>query len=197
MASSLNIKCRYQTEYTWATLSSIYYCSAQNPFSITSQETAKVTSNSGIHNGQNDNDDVLGFFIIDKTANYFPQGVEKLFKNLRGIAIFNSHLKHVSQSDLRVHKNLILLDLAHNDIEVLEQGVFDYNSNLEHINLAFNKIKHIHLDVFKYLRELFYLKLSFNPCIDGKAEYNSAEVQKLIEQVKNQCSNASFIGIAT
>lgn len=130
---------------------------------------------------------MIGFYINGKTVHYFPQGLENIFNNLRGILILQCNLKHITQSDFREYTNLVFLSLNGNEIEVLEEGLFDFNTNLKLINLGFNKISKVHPNVFDHLNQLIYLILLSNTCINNAAKNNASEVQKIIQQVKIQC----------
>ena len=137
------MECKYITD-EWGTLHKIYYCLVQNPVSINSREASTITSVSGSHISGKSNDDVFAVDIKRKTVNYFPKGIEKIFKNLQGISISNSGLQEITQSDLSVFPELVNLILTQNNIQVLEQGLFDINPKLTYINLNWNKISQIH-----------------------------------------------------
>lgn len=127
--------------------------------------------------------------ITLETVHYFPQGLEKIFKNLRAIWIEYSHLKHIHQSDLRELKNIVFLNLQSNDIEVLEQGLFDFNTKLKYINLHNNKISKIHPNVFDNLSQLITLFLTSNNCINKFASGSTDHIQEFVKEIKKECPN--------
>lgn len=188
MTTSLHVDCNYITRNWWI-LNDIYQCIVQNPVSITSQDESEITSVSGTHSSNNGNDDVFLINFNGKTMNYFPKGLEKIYKNLKGIWIQRSHLKMISQSDISAFPELLLLDFYDNDVETIEERIFDFNPKLKYIAMNKNKISQIHPTIFDNLRFLSTLYLESNICISINA-YNTADVQKAIQQVKAKCSSA-------
>lgn len=171
----------------------IYVCFVNNNPNITSKELAKVNSKTGQHiDGYND-DDKIYFHVENKTINYFPNGLEKLFSDLIGIIIISSHLKEIHQIDLKPYSKLIRLYLPGNDIEVLEDGLFDFNSELKYIALSSNKFIHIHPKVFDKLPNLISLYMDSNNCISKYAIKNAFAVQKIISEIKTNCLSPSYV----
>jgi len=168
-----------------------YYCYVQNSLNITSIDSAYVDQIAGSHLSSNKNDDVIGLFILNKVVQYFPQGLENIFKDLRTIEISDSGLKVVHQSDLKTFSKLTELSLNNNQLEVIESGLFDFNLNLELINLKNNKISFIDSRVFDLVK-LRFLSLESNICIDMKTEIGLTDVQNVIKAVKNQCDDPSY-----
>lgn len=175
----------------WTALGSIYSCQVRNTLAITSQENAMVTSISGSHMRGKSNDDVLGFWITAESLHFFPQGLEKKFKNLQAISVYTSHLKQITQADLQVFPNLAYFESYANDIKELDQGLFDYNPNMKYISFASNGIAKVYPYTFDHLDDLIYLHLQSNICINTQGS-SKAEVQKVIQQVNQLCQDPNI-----
>ena len=191
LSASTSIECRYGT-YTSDIVKNPYYCEVNNNPSITTRESATITSISGTHANGKTNSDVDGFYVIFKTFNYFPRGLDTFFKNIKVIDIGDANLKEVHQEDLKQFPKLVELHLHFNSLEVLEDGLFDFNPNLELIYLNRNKIVHIEPKIFNHLSKLRFLELRSNPCINKYAYESKSEVKNVIQAAKSQCINSEF-----
>jgi len=187
----MSIECSYSTTY-WITLKNFYYCSVNIDPSITTQESANITSISGNHLNGKTNSDVSGIYANSKTINYFPRGLETFFMNIKAIEIINCKLKEIHQDDLKPFPKLVEIWLYINSLEVLEEGLFDYNPDLEYIHFRNNKIVHIEPKIFDHLSKLSTLILSSNSCVSKNVENSTSEVKNLIQNVKSQCINSEF-----
>lgn len=183
---SINIECDYTTG-KWGTLGIIYYLDVKSSLKISSSENSAIVSNSGVHSNGKTNNDVIAFMANGKTIHRFPQGLNSIFKNLKAIQIYGSHLKEIHQSDFMFFPKLENLHFHNNDVQVLEEGLFSFNPNLTFINLDNNKIAEVHPDVFDHLSKLIILNLQSNICIDMTANYNSIAVQEIITKIKRRC----------
>ncbi|CAG9810640.1 unnamed protein product [Chironomus riparius] len=191
LSASTSIECKYGTG-DWSIVKNAYYCYVNNNPSITTRESATITSISGTHQSGKTNSDVVGFYVYSKTINYFPRCLETFFKNIKAIQIDNCNLKEVHQEDLKPFPNLVELYLRFNELEVLEEGLFDFNPDLEYIYIWNNKIVHIAPNVFDHLSKLSYLYLLSNSCIDKEAKNSTSEVKNVIQAAKSQCINSEF-----
>jgi len=189
---SASFECRYIVE-SWAAIGNIYFCFVQNAVNITSLNEAQVDSISGTHLTGYNNDNVEAFQVVRKgQIHYFPRGLNKFFKNLKGIQIYNTELKEVHQSDLKDFPKLMNLNFAANSLEILEENLFEFNPILEDIDLWPNKITHIDPNVFAKLTKLRYLYLNSNTCISMAAVNNSTAVQDVIKKAQTQCTNLDY-----
>lgn len=183
---SLNVKCDYKME-TYDVLSS-YTCDVQNNINVVLNEGLTINSAAGTHETGMDNNDVNCFCAYDKSFQFFPRNLDKIFKNLEGIIIGSAHIYEIHQEDLKPFTNLVLFALQLNKIEVIEEDLFKYNPNLKYISLRDNKIKHIHSKVFDNLPQLVTLRLLDNQCINKDSKLNSTAVTVTIKHVKIQCT---------
>ncbi|CAH1710629.1 unnamed protein product [Chironomus riparius] len=189
-SKSLIIECSF-IKHTYSHLKDVSCCHVVNNLNIITQEKAIVTSNT------NDSirTDTVGFRIFNISTRYFPQGLDRMFNNLKVIEISFGQLKEIHQTDLKPFMLLEVIYFYSNDIEVLESGLFDDNKSLRYILFTKNKLAHIDGNVFEKLLHLTNLYLNGNECIDKFTEINSTALQQIRKTIKNQCQNAEFISI--
>jgi len=186
-SQSASFQCQYSSS-SWGSLGKIYECIVQNVVNITSLDAAQVDSISGQHLTGYNNDNVEAIDVYQKgQVHYFPRGLNKIFKNLKGISIGGTGLKEIHQSDLKDFPKLKNLFLYENDLEIIEENLFKFNPNLEFIDLSSNKISHIDPNVFDKLTKLKTLDLKSNTCINMSIEYNRTAIQRVIKKAKEQC----------
>lgn len=171
----------------------MYYCNAINQLNIDSPDRSNIDSITGKHLPNMTIDDVIGFEADNLTIRYFPQGLEKIFKNLQMIDINNGRLKEVHQSDLKPFPKLKCLELFDNDIEILEEGLFDFNPELEMIWLTDNKILHVDVNVFDKLVKLTHLSLDQNHCISEYTDNNATAVAEIVRETKIRCKDMRYL----
>jgi len=169
-------------------LGGIYRCEVENNLDITSADSATITSVTGNHSTLRTNDDVVGFDSRHKNIDYFPQGLEKFFGNLKSIVIYYGHIKEIHQSDLKPYPKLVNLYLENNDIETIEAGLFDFNPKLEGVSFWENKITKIDPNVFDHLSKLQNIWLGGNVCINLDSEGSVDGAKNVTEQGKILCS---------
>lgn len=132
---------------------------------------------------------------MNKTVKFFPQGMDKLYPNLKAIAIWGGKTKEIHQSDLKPFIKLVHFILHECEIEVLEDGLFHFNPKLQYISFHGNKIIHIHPNVFDHLKNLSWLYLGSNKCINNASENSTKSVNSLIPVVKNKCKSSEFMNL--
>lgn len=114
-------------------------------------------------------DEVIAFGVENFQIFYFPQGLDKIFKNLQLIAIMNCQLKEIKSEDLRPFSNLLVINLEYNEIQSLESNLFANNQKLQSIFLNNNQIMTIHPFAFDGLNNLIKVNLTENPCLNGSS----------------------------
>jgi hypothetical protein len=190
--NSLNVDCNYK-DHDYLEFKNTYICYVHKNFKLTSKESTRITSASGSHKSGHNNDNVLSFHAVDLTINYFPIGLESIFKNLKVIVIERTYLKEVHQSDLKPFPQLEFLCLAGNDIKTLEEDLFEFNPNLNLVMFYTCKITHIDPNVFDHLDKMTYLLLESNPCITIEARNDRSKVLEIVKKIQNrQCINPSI-----
>ena len=190
-SQSAYFQCNYYTG-TWGSLGTLYQCGVQNSVSITSLDAAQVDYICGEHLAGYNNDNVEAFDLFKGQIHYFPRGLNKFFKNLKGIQIYSTGLKEVHQSDLKDLPKLMNLHLHTSNLEILEKNLFEFNPNLDYIYLNSNKISHIDPNVFDKLIKLKSLYLDSNTCINMHTWNNPSEVQKIVKTARVQCTNSDY-----
>lgn len=130
----------------------------------------QVTSILGVHLPTKNNDDVIAFKADAARFEYFPRGLEKIFKNLLSILINYSRLREIRQIDLKPFPKLKHLDLFDNKLEFLEQDLFKFNRDLEVIWLSSNNIKVVDWSTFDGLKKLKSLYMGDNICVRQSAD---------------------------
>lgn len=131
-----------------------------------------------------------GFYSAYKVIQYFPRGLEKLFKNLEFIFIEYAGLKEIHQADLKPFPKLVYLSLMYNSIQVLESGVFDANPNLEILAFVANDLVHIDPNVFDNLPKLGCFWFS-RTCVEHFV-FSREETIAAIEDVRKKCVDADY-----
>jgi len=159
---------------------------------VKSRDDSFIESAKGAHASLKTIDDVISFNAYNKGVEFFPRGLEKVFKSLRSIYIHFSKIQEVSQADLKPFPNLIYFDIRESEIRFFEDGTFNFNPNLEVVWLTGNKIFHFGLNVFKNLIKLSYLGLTSNMCMNTEVGGNLVEAKALIESVKVKCFDNEF-----
>ena len=141
---SVELDCNYDN-LIYPPFGSFYCCKIQNNLNITSRFLSTISLIKGTHNAGKSNDDVMSITADRKNIQYFPNGMKKVFKNIKAITILYSRLKKITQEDLMQFKELVILNLIGNDVEVLEEDIFTFNKNLSQIYLNDNKLTHSQL----------------------------------------------------
>ncbi|KAL7012608.1 hypothetical protein ACKWTF_014950 [Chironomus riparius] len=187
-----NIECNYEfKQYT--SIGFIFNCQVNTDPQITSRSSSALTL---IHSrGAEVNDRVIGFYIYEKTVNYFPKALEKLFKNLKAISIESCKLKEVTQLDLKPFPKLAYLQLSLNLIEVIEPGLFDFNRDLQVISFESNNILHVDSNVFDKLPKLTYLWFHGVPCYDNILSAKRSP-QEIVKKLKSVCIDPEFLALS-
>ncbi|KAL7012586.1 hypothetical protein ACKWTF_014942 [Chironomus riparius] len=191
-SSSIVLDCSFNSNTAYAVLGKVYQCNVQNSLSVNSRDDLVIESANGAHASLKTNDDVISFQAYNKGAQFFPRGLDKVFKNLRSIYIYLSKIQEVKQIDLKSLPNLIYFDIRESEIRFFEDGTFDFNPNLEVIWLTGNKIFHFDANVFKNLNKISYLGLTSNVCMNTEVGGNLVEAKALIDSIKVKCFDNEF-----
>jgi len=117
----------------------------------------------GQHEGGKTNNDVLYVEFNRCTVTKVPQGLTKIFPNLKVIQIWNSKLKKIVKNDLVEYKNLEKLNFYRNEIEFLPGDLFENFISLKFIDFHGNKLKVIEPNILDGLEKLTYVDFRDNP----------------------------------
>jgi hypothetical protein len=114
----ITLPCVYRmSNIPWPILGEIYECYIEHDLHITHPQMP-VGNASGNHKSWKNDGKVSGFYARSAEVLYFPNGLEKIFPNLKLIAIAMSGLKEVRQKNLMAFDQLQYLCLFDNAIEV-------------------------------------------------------------------------------
>ena len=191
-STAIVLDCSFNSNTGYAIIGKVYQCEVQNSLTVKSRDDLVIESAKGAHASLKTIDDVISFQAYNKGVEFFPRGLEKVFKSLRSIYIHFSKIQEVNQADLKPFPNLIYFQIRESEIRFIEDGTFDFNPNLEVIWLTGNKIFHFDLNVFKNLIKISYLGLKSNVCMNTEASGNLVEAKALIESVKVKCFDSEF-----
>ena len=155
---SFDLKCSAE-RFGNSVIGDAEFCKAYN-LKITSKNE-EITS----VNGRRKPTTFQGLYIKDQTVHYLPKGIDKLFPNLKGLIVWSSHLKSLTQNDLKPMRQLVHVDFMNNDLESLDRNLFDFNLELTFVGFADNKLKKVGMFVLAKLKKLKSDNFSGNPPI--------------------------------
>ena len=122
-----------------------------------------------------------------------PTNFGEIFKNLKYLAVWNSVLEEINQTDLKQFPNLVYLCLRFNNFEYLDADLFKFNPKLEFVRLFGNKIKEIHTTAFEGLTGLKTLNLERNVCVDKMFVNSEDKVKEFVENLPSLCQFSNEI----
>jgi len=141
----------------------------------------------GDHEYIKTNLDVYGVEFNQCTVSQVPQGLTKIFPNLKMLAIKNSKLEEICKNDLIEYKNIEKFISYKNKIEFLPGDLFEDFKHLEWIEFWENKLGIIEPNIFDGLNNLKYVDIEGNPDFDKwYSFYPCYNRSTSLEEVKNQ-----------
>lgn len=191
------LECAYEY-YSFKPLGRIYYCWTQNYVDINTREEAFLDVVSGIHSDSHSNELIEGFWLRWGRTNYFPHNFTSFFPNIKAVALLQSGLLEIRQSDLKTIPKIVHLRLNANKIAVLEDGLFDYNPALVYVDLSFNEIYRIGTKVFDNMKSLQNLNLEGNACVKSSGKYtqvyieDTPDLDESLEVAITNCSGPDY-----
>lgn len=139
------------------------------------------------------NNQVVGFVANYKYLEYFPKGVDRIFKNIQMIHLRKNAIRTLNYRDLSPYPELKELDLAYNLIEIVDDLFFRASPKLEFLSLIRNKIIHIDSRALDILQNLRFLHLYANPCIDMDANSSRNDVLNVTIEARKSCTNQKYL----
>ncbi|KAL7014565.1 hypothetical protein ACKWTF_016009 [Chironomus riparius] len=192
LASSA-LQCTYGSHH-YEVVNDIYQCSADVNISITTQDSACISSVTGSHVGTKTNEGVIGFRAVGQNIQFFPLGLQLQFPNIELIHLESCPLKHLHKSDLKDYKSLVYLCIFNSDLSIIEDGIFDNNQQLKLINFGSNKFLNIEPSAFKNLDKLTHFYLHAVPCIVRYTRDRNG-VESILNSLVTQCKNPEFLSM--
>ncbi|CRK99764.1 CLUMA_CG013079, isoform A [Clunio marinus] len=172
----------------------VYYTCLIRSSSITKPNTIIRTINGKHLEGKSDKD-VEAILFKGTTVNYFPQGLNKIFPNLKAVRIHKCGLKSITQRDLVGLENIERLRCGHNKITSLPDNLFRYMNKLIDISFHDNGLHFMSSEVLKPIlkNDLKCVNFSENRAIDAAYCYyifNGTKVDsivKLMAMIDDKC----------
>jgi len=133
---------------------------------------------SGQHKKSRTDQDVQCVSFENCTVPKLPQGITKIFPNLKAIWIEHSKLEQISKDDLAEYKNLEMFVCIDNKVKYLAGNVFEDFNNLEIISFYENNLKVVEPNILDGLNKLnyvnFWLNINYNALYSstGATEYS-------------------------
>ncbi|CRK99760.1 CLUMA_CG013017, isoform A [Clunio marinus] len=142
----MKLNCKFDGMY-WSEFRN-QYMSYIFSSSITKPNTIIRTINGKHLEGKSD-EDVEAIWFKDTTVNYFPQGLNKIFPNLKTVIIHDCRLKSITQRDLVGLENIRRLRCASNKISSLPDDLFENMNKLIDISFYENDLQFMSSEVLK------------------------------------------------
>lgn len=160
-----------------------------NHLGIESKCDRTITDVLGSHQFNKTNDDVVHFYSMEHTIQYFPLGLTKHFKNLNSVFITKSYMLEIHADDFKQFGSTLKeITIKNSYIENLEAGLFASTPNLKLINFNKNQIATVDKGVFTNLKQLKKLWFCYNVCYSG---YTKNDVKYLSEEIEENCKESS------
>lgn len=191
---AVELTCRYKTETNWWAINNIYFCELASDLE-TLKPNDVITSVNGRHLDDKCNSDVVGFRASNRQLEYFPKGLPNYFdaENIQFIAVWETGLKEIHQSDLSPFTSLRVLSLWANEFEYIEHDLLKFNPHIEYIGLGKNKIKLVDGNVFGHLKALHTLHIDGNKCISNQVAGDRNAILDLLNEIKEKCSGSNDV----
>ncbi|CRK99745.1 CLUMA_CG013076, isoform A [Clunio marinus] len=174
------------------------YTSIIDSCSITEPNTIIQKTNGNHLNGKSD-EDVEAIYFMNTTLNYFPQGLNKNFPNLKAVGIDICGLKSITRRDLDGLENIQMLWCDNNKITSLPDNLFENMNKLIYISFCFNDLQFMSPELLKPILKngLKFVDFSRNRSIDaGFSDSNYAikisgkevdSVAQLMAMIDDKC----------
>jgi len=167
----MEIQCSFKTAKFFD--KHIYNCLIKNQQIPKDQELKFI----GQHERGKTNNDVLSVQFNNCTVTKIPQGITKIFPNLKILQIWSSKLINICKNDLVEYKNLETFSFENNEIEFLPGDLFEGFKNLKYICFYNNKLNFIEPNILDGLEKLKYVYFSdipnYEKCYSVYSKYDS------------------------
>ncbi len=141
-----------------------YTCQVNN-FNIRFERN-EIESIVGLHVAGNEDETVESIHFNDGSMFSLPDGLGKIFKNVKHLRIGNSNsslgLTKIWRSSLTNFENLVELSVMRNSIELLDEACLWDLPNLEIFRLANNELQEIHENTFDKNERLVEVHITSN-----------------------------------
>ncbi|CAG9809060.1 unnamed protein product [Chironomus riparius] len=137
--------------------------------------------------------DVQDVQFSDCTVTKVPQGLTRIFPNLRILCINNSKLKKISKNDLIEYRHFETFFFEQNELEFLPGDLFEDFQNIEWMSFFGNQLEVIEYNILDGLTKLkfvcFTLNQNYDKCYSVYPDYDS---NASLEDVKKDLLDKFF-----
>lgn len=174
---------------TWYYGNQVYSCRIENQI-IPDDVQLEL---SGKHHEGKTNFDVGAVYFGKCQISKVPQGLSKIFPNMKFLRIFDSNLRSVKRDDLKEYSNLVYLSFANNKLELIPGDLLADMTQLQAIGIPHNNLKIIEPNLFNGLKNLKYASIRENPCsnrtYDSIGNTGNSALQDIVDEIREKFSN--------
>lgn len=136
--------------------------------------------------------DVLTLSFVGTRVNYFPAGLERIFRQKNFLLIRKCGLKEIWAEDLKGLDNLVVLMLDHNELTSLPSNLFEDMKNLIAINFYHNKLQYLSPKLISNQHFLKYADFCQNKNINKSFPEDCPSLRALMQEIKASCEAPIF-----
>ncbi|CRK97257.1 CLUMA_CG010653, isoform A [Clunio marinus] len=183
----MKLDCTFETFVPCFFSEKRYYMCSIRSSSITKPNTIIQTIN-GDHDDGSSDKDVEAINFEGTTVKYFPQGLNKIFPNLKAVEILNCGLKSITQRDLMGLENIQMLCCDDNKITSLPNNLFQNMNKLIKISFNSNDLQFMSSEVLRPILKngLKSVDFSGNRSIDA-AYWESDNLAQFMDMIDEKC----------
>lgn len=143
----------------------------------------------GAHRRGKTLNDVIVFWSVRQTTNFFPQNIKRFFENVQKVLLYTSNISALSKYDLQSLGSQLTHFWFHgNRVEAIESDLFEFTPNVEVIEFSNSQVKYVSGGAFSNLKRLRQLSFTDNPCHSNNATSRS-EVIDLALAIESDCTH--------
>lgn len=133
--------------------------------------------------------DVIVFWSVRQTTNFFPQNIKRFFENVQKVLLYTSNISALSKYDLQwLGSQLTHFWFHGNRVEAIESDLFEFTPNVEVIEFSNSQVKYVGGGAFSNLKRLRQLSFTDNLCHSDNATSRS-EVIDLALAIESNCTH--------
>lgn len=143
----------------------------------------------GAHRRGQTLNDVIVFWSVRQTTNFFPQNIKRFFENVQKVLLYTSNISALSKYDLQSLGSQLTHFWFHgNRVEAIESDLFEFTPNVEVIEFSNSQVKYVGGGAFSNLKKLRQLSFTDNLCHSNNATSRS-EVIDLALAIESDCTH--------
>lgn len=177
ICGAFELKCNFYDEPVRWILYNVYTCN------VTELSAGEISSVSGGHLNNRNNNDVKSLEIKRKDSKTMPRRIGEFFPNLEAILIIESGLEEISPEDLSNLPQLLQLDLISNRIREVDGHLFAGNPLISAFSVTKNPVRHVNPRVFEGTNNLTSLHFHETECIKSNDEHVTKDREKVVEYI--------------